>query len=813
MLDLKFSKESLNSRLAKEEIGEVFEAFAHDLLSPEFPKLRRFGAAGNDGCIDFYYDEGAERLVVQCKHIGTEGGLKDAQNRWKKDADNLEKNIIDSAGPKLSQYQPWYQTDFPISKYLFCISSKLKTLRQIEDLRIEIKDFFAELAGMHPHLSHLRGLAVEVREWNYFLHTQLEQIPFYKFKWFSSIWPRGLMPLGELRHDSESFRKYLDGDNVPYYSRKDHLTSESRPDGAEIEDEERLLSRLEDKNTGLVITGPGGVGKTRLVLELGRLAVKKKRLVFCVTGSAGRASIDRLIEQITQDTRLLLLIDYIELQKNFAEIVEYVNELNDRGVVDIRYIANCRTSYFKTIKKGYERFEGINLAPIGDGSRWNEGFRKNIVRRILDEGEFQVTPELLDLCRDRPVLAVFASYLFHKKGETGLEGLVGERSFGGWVLKRMSLTFDGRKDVDEEIATLAAFIPMEKTVAERLSTDMVGLLTRLAQDGWVEKDGESGRWEAAHDALADEVLRSFIEDHQPTLDIFVKKLFTQARALGTIESVLISFQRLSDRSETDSLNWYDIVNGEITENPDKWLCVRHLLLCTSLLDPVKSVRLLGLHEEYWDGIEKDIEMQLQLSELALQAADGKIEGLGEGERKTLETWVVRGKRHANVSKDILTSTVKFTKDEAVEEVSFSRINEKPRLLQDHALARGERDVFRPIKEGLLWLYGTRFDVEFNNNYWLDAGGEVELLSHYLITWPKAHGMHEAAQRVYKFRHDTNRERELFYDQITAWMKVNEAYEDAQFVYKSWLDAGWERGLVEGHIKAWLKAHDMHLDAG
>src|SRR5205085_11823911 len=127
----------------------------------------------------------------------------------------------------------------------------------------------------------------------------------------------------------------------------------------------------------------------------------------------------------------LLLIDYVETQRDFAEFVDVLNDLNDAVGLHLRYVANCRASYYSTIATT-ERHTEINLSPTTEDSAavgWLDGYRHQTIRHILEHGGIEVTGRHLKVCRGVPVLAVFMSYLHATGRRPALESLLEEENF------------------------------------------------------------------------------------------------------------------------------------------------------------------------------------------------------------------------------------------------------------------------------------------------------------------------------------------------------------------------------------------------
>lgn len=271
----RFRAENLESSLAAGDLADAFQRFATDVLRAEYPALHLYPTGGKDGAIDASVIALDHCTVVEFKHIG-EDGIKPALGQWRIVAERLRQHLADPTGPTKgqAQYSPWYDKDPPIRSYVFCISSQLDNLAQTTQLRDEIADFFDKLVTERPHLAHMNGLKAEVLDWQDLDRRVQDQLHLL-FRWFPKERPLGLVPLDAGTKPS-GFRDYLTRERLPYYSLSKHLQIVSPPDGVKIVGEEELRELLESgTSTGLVITGSGGVGKTRLIMELGWLALER----------------------------------------------------------------------------------------------------------------------------------------------------------------------------------------------------------------------------------------------------------------------------------------------------------------------------------------------------------------------------------------------------------------------------------------------------------------------------------------------------------------------------------------------------------
>ncbi len=817
----RFREDQVNPTLQEQDFGSAFQQFVHELMLPKYPGLHLFPGVGKDGAIDLSQTSEHSRVVFECKYIGV-GGLKEAQKRWRSVAKRLRTHLANSSGPTRgqSQYEPWYRTDPPIRQLVFCISCEIANLNQSDELKTEITDFFRGLAEKHEYLRHLAQLSVEIVDWND-LYMQLQQSPSLMFRWFPAKWPKGLVPLDESSY-SGTFRSYLASDKLPYYSLTKHLMTHATPKGLDILDEEGMLNLLhQGSNTGLVITGKGGMGKTRLMLELGQLAKKKGWLVLRVLSRLTAEAVDQLASLDTGDALVLLLVDYVEIQRDFLVLVERLHDLNDTYQLRFRYIATCRTSYYPAISS-ISRHRQVCLPP--DATKpvqsWFEGYYQQRLRHILDNSGLSSTSQRLTICRDIPILAVFLSYLHSLGRDPDLFELLRERDFGTWVAKRIQLSFP-QTTIGRELALLVALFPMPTTSIGNISKANYGeLFDRLAADGWIEKlpaDESYGieTWATIHDVIADQILSSYLSSIPGTIDRFVSELLLLASEIGCLRSALHGLQRL--QPELTSLHWSAILGQAMTADPISWRSVRDILLQTSLLTPSQAIDLFAEHGEVWYGAEQETDIKNALGLLARRILTNPELVLDYYRLGTVVSWMQEALRHTGASTFVLRWGIQLDL-EAFREMALQQITTQPIRFRTQYLlcawlrAGGEKEHVRGSIQAWLRLHQVNPTAGFVYQAWLNAGGEREFVQEHLEAWLKEHAAEPEAEFVYQAWLDAGGEREFVQEYLEAWLKEHAAKTEANFVYKAWLDAGGEREFVQEHLETWLKEHAAKLEA-
>jgi hypothetical protein len=645
----RFVRRNLNPGLVREDIGDIFQVFAHQVLRADYPDLHLFPTGGKDGAIDLCQTTAGTRTVVECKFIGKDG-LEEARRRWRDVAGKLGTHLTTPGGPakRHKQYGPWYQTDPKIGEYIFCISSILGNLEQLDELQREITGFFVKLGEEYPHLAHLKELVVRVLDWSD-LCNRLSHQPHLLFRWFPLIRPLGLIPLAESR-DLGTFRAYLSSEKLPYYSRLHHLESIPLPADVSIADEEDLLALFEDgATTGLVVTGSGGVGKTRLAQEIAHLAECKGWLVFRAQSRLQPDALERLKEWVTPGVPVLLLFDYVETQQGFVELEHVVNDLSDTYFAHLCYVASCRSSHYHALPVSSRR-QRVDLSPfVRDPEQvWLQNYRREVVRHILEHSGIEATDKHLALCRDVPIFAVFVFYLFSTGRTDDLAELLNETDFGTWVGKRVQLSF-GEPTVGRELALFVSMLPMPVDFFHLLDQGGFGrLLDVLTVDGWVERlsleeFGGAPTWVIAHDVLADQILLAFLQQIPYTVERFVEELLSLACEAGCLRSALRALQRVADQPPLDGLDWPQVLGDRMAAGEvAAWRDVRGLLIRTSLLTPLQIIRSLDRHPEVWDGAWEEPQIQNALGWLARYVkTEADAADLTARDHDILRSWIER----------------------------------------------------------------------------------------------------------------------------------------------------------------------------
>ena len=494
MKEPRFTPADINRSLFDGDIGDAFQRFIRDLLDSEYAarglQLTCFPGGGKDGGIDLVVDDQQQKEVLECKVCGSDSPSQ-VRSAWLRTADALRRNLQDPDGPPTgqSQYAPWYRTSAPIRKYVLCTTFQPSNEAQrdaLSKLREEIRDFFLKLADDHEHLRHLREVQVgELIDWTV-IERKLRAQKHLLFRWFPGVRGIGLTPLEEVTgSDNNSYRAYLHSGRLPFYSQAVHAQKVPPPPSMTVAESSALLDTMTPgARDGVIVSGPGGVGKTRLTLEIAQAAAEKGWSVLRAGLRLIPERIDDLAELLDPSDRALIVFDYVETESDFTGLLEEIHNVNDSRGIQIAYVAGSRSAFYRTTLAIDSRHHHVDLTLLAgaQAGEWLRGYLDAAVGHVLAQGFERVEPAHLSMCGNVPALAVFLVYLHAAGRNQDLQELVQDQDFARWVVHRLSMTFPDR-DVSADAAILVAMLPLREEVVVRLDPEHFRILDRLLEDG------------------------------------------------------------------------------------------------------------------------------------------------------------------------------------------------------------------------------------------------------------------------------------------------------------------------------------------
>jgi len=466
-------------------------------------------------------------LIVECKrHDETSANhAKNVLNGWEAVERKLSAKEADG-WPGL--YRPWARA----GSYLYCVSGRLS-----EDTRATLKEsiraFFAASSSTNVGW-------VEVVDWGN-LRAEFGRHARLRDAWLG-VGADGLIDHATFEAGLSGARSYLKDETLAYVPPA--ADASHHPD--------RLFADLGEKanRRGVLVVGPGGVGKTRLAVETARRATRAGwRVLHVDAGPDRRVSLDDVAGTVLpgiETAPVLLIVDYLEQ-------CDGLNEAGDldafrRRILSVVAERGGRLAVLALARPGAAQakhnewgvfFDRVEIEPNDDHGA--EVIRAMLAAAAPDALRRLGADVMSELVGSRPIIALFIAREIERRaleaGEGGYDAIVADARRNGtdlarWLETRLredALVPEGTARrgllarapgptpaMIAAAATLAA-APLEANELPgvgRAALEAAGeadvegegerLLAELERMGWLERRGDVVF--AAHDVVTDEVV-------------------------------------------------------------------------------------------------------------------------------------------------------------------------------------------------------------------------------------------------------------------------------------------------------------------
>lgn len=814
--------------------GSDFETFVYETLAiagDQTSRLKPAHGRGRDGAIDLLDDTTAERCVIECKFIGCDS-TSDGRHRWTDVYRNLKSNLIELASADAdrvarSPYGPWLDQERPILKYVFCVTESFTNSNDEEALRKSIKNDFHTLSEAHPGLHHLENTEVVVYGWNFFLAELTRRLPL-KYRWFGGL-PLGLSALFQASPRSGPFKQFLNGEKLPFFSRTRFHREQGR---SKADTEEDLINALEqpDQDEVLILSGPGGVGKTRLALEIGRTLQQRGWLVLMLSERASPQVIADIAKANSESCQVVLILDYAEASSGIADLAETIRSVNDAGH-SFRLIATCRSSALTTVQDGLAELNSRLLVLDAAHTVEKTSFNEWVVTRILEHGGVPAPSRISLVCDGLPVLAAFAVYVFqrHKLAfETQLKNLVGEQGFSSWARHRLQIledVFPSSSQPAKVLAELAFQLPITLPEASNIREQggiAADLLERLKDDLWIEE--HEGTLVGVHDVFADAIAASYIFEAGRSAQDRAATILRGASLKGYFERAVTCFIRLGTHPDFNKIDRLKIVKELFITDEEKLLPHSNLLIRFGLLSKREILTLLAEYSSLRTYVMADSKCDMAVARLAQYVNTSlrtDARNNDEFRRMTVEVLtplmdnaIARNKSSDFIISHALSLDQERYKKHTLDRIHSSRWSRTGMLFE--AWLKSDLPISEIEDEFKTWLslYGESLaGAAFVYRACLAREIDLSLVTPYIHKWLSKNGTSVNAGLVFTALTYRSEDNDSVLKYFLPWLVINYKYAGAGRVIGGWLLKGGDPESIKPYVCAWLKLHSDRYVAG
>ncbi|MBM7113363.1 hypothetical protein [Archangium primigenium] len=553
---------------------DAFQQLVGDVLREALPGgAFPVRTSGPDGSIDAFIAQDASLaplfqhlpgpVIVECKD--NDDTLPQVQKNvlgaWTKVKAKLAEQA-DKGWP--DRFAPWREA----RGYLFLTSAVFPDTEARRQLERTLSAFFDTLRAE----GKCQIEQVRVADWSD-LRDALDRWPRVADRWLGV----GLRKV--VGHDEHKevlaadFRRFLLAHHLPFCA----------PEPGGPTHPHTLLQGVMDRaqTGGVLVTGPGGVGKTRLLVEVGELAHTRGLRVLHVLPGAPALDPEELFERVLQGQRdTLLLFDYVdEASIDFDAVRRHLLPEAARRGMRVGVLASARSR--RNVQRRNDRgafFEHRELR-LDDAH----------AGRLLGQMRLCVAPTatallgeraVIELAGTRPIIALLVLRELERRAALGQlreSSLRGIRSgdLVGWLRRRLAedelLVRPAASPWEEDeipprLVATAAILASSPQGEEALRAVAL-LATRglprgeqlaqravpaLVELGWLEE--REGGFSAVHDVIVDEVLGQTLGDASGALreELLWRLLEPGKRSARTLACLMVSFRRLLADLETAS---------------------------------------------------------------------------------------------------------------------------------------------------------------------------------------------------------------------------------------------------------------------
>jgi hypothetical protein len=591
-----------------------------------------------------------------------------------------------------------------------------------------------------------------------------------------------------------TYNDYLKQNKLPYYSRGQFLreTNQEIPDF--ITENIILNDLLNEFNVGCIISGEGGIGKTRLMYQVAKRAEQKYKYQTFIIEQNVQAVRD-IFAQLKSDIHYLFVFDYIEENEAFSQ---FIDEAAKRQF-HVKILGNCRNTH------QWNDRHFIVAHYLNNENEYERAYQRRVTQKIMQPIWVQfLTEGNQKFYKTKPSFAVFLRFLFEtKKSELDILDFP---DFESWLIRRFELSLKD-ENIDDCIKAII-LLPIidykteeKKELTIRSFKRRYNFMNRLLEDGWLqETDTLSGnkRLDTVHDTIKDELFLHI-------LAICRKKTTLIDKLINTLELAqneklennwFRAIERVSiTKTFTAHQNFFIDFFNECLSQADfladsSIFCVSKTTLLTEperfdiIVQNPNPFTNFACNQSFGMPLQKAMNYYNKTNKKGIVNAE-KIQS-PPILRTLADTW--------------LSKNINFTEDGYLAD----------RFISTYINLYAINEIISPFFNQFISNNSSQFGG-FSLCSWLDQGGDKTAVESYLIDFLKQNAKDKDAQFILSAWLNNGGDKTAIESYVIDFLKQNAKDKSAQFVLSAWLNNGGDKTAVEIYLIDFLKQNAEKKD--
>lgn len=324
------------------------------------------------------------------------------------------------------------------------------------------------------------------------------------------------------------------------------------------------LNYLEHNTEPLVFSGDGGVGKTRMAVELCNAASSRSMWPLV---AYKRTTLDNVLEASNlareESRKLIILVDYIEEMNAEFEFDDLCGLAKREGFAIVATTRNSEVTKATAPRCLSEASQRLDFSTeMGEHGHWLQAWRQNVCRNILESSGLSKHEKSEIIRAANPAIATLFAFSADPTNESDP---VYNPSNSRWMIHRLLRGMNPLPDEETLVFVLACFrMDTVSYAAMQSELTLKKTLDGLLKGGWIgkrqdegEENSQLGVWSLGHDIVSDIPLTRFLLEQRDGAPGWLENHLSLATKYGAKAGFSRSVERVLPRWSSISGHRYD----------------------------------------------------------------------------------------------------------------------------------------------------------------------------------------------------------------------------------------------------------------